>query len=254
MNILDDTNEHKPPTLVEKKPDDFNLTLSDSGEDGHFMDDESVIVSVEKDQHKDVIKIDPDKKLSNKKPSVKPFPKIKGRGRGGKGRGRGRGGREYMKGGRGRGRGSGGRAYHDVRYSNDNNPPKYPQPNHWNKPNSINHSQYHDNSVAYSNGDRYHDDNYSNKHNYDHHNAHQNYGGNDYDCRMSVPDSSHGYNKRKCNNTDQSKTLSLVFNGAVKSVKLINSNDLVKFNNDSFLKVGSKLIRLTLNSKWEYVC
>ena len=33
----------------------------------------------------------------------------------------------------------------------------------------------------------------------------------------------------------------------MKSVKLINSKDLVKLNNDSFLKFGSKLIRLTLN-------
>lgn len=48
VNILDDSKEHKPPTLVEKQPDQFNFTLSDSGEEDH---------SINREQEKDLKKM-----------------------------------------------------------------------------------------------------------------------------------------------------------------------------------------------------
>ena len=237
VNILDDSKEHKPPTLVEKQPDQFNFTLSDSGEDGHFIDEVSVM-SINKEEEKDLKKNELKTKSANIKRRTQSSPSNRGRGRGG--RGRGRGGRDYMRGGRGWGRG--GRGNRGGRYPNIFYQNNYRNENNRNHPNNHDDRSYahpHSHSVAYSNGDRYHDDNYSI--NYDTGMT------NKFDGRNTSLGYCHGYNKRKVITTDQSNTLSLDFNGIIKSVKLINANDLVKLNDNSFLKVGSKLIRLTTN-------
>ena len=255
VNILDDSKVHRPPTVVQN-PETFVFSLSDSGDDCNGLDidniplqplDEKPSSDIENSNHLEL-----KKKMKNETRLKKPEPNshgMKSHGKGGRGRGRGRLPRDQnQRGGRGgRGPGSGGR--NGGRFNNNYNPNNCNNRSNWNDNSSYNrphdgYNQNHDRSVAFNPQNRYYDD-YQNNHN----------GYDDYTSYNGGEFHNDGFNgqyhpsalKRNDPTPENNATFSLAFDGVIKTVRLINMNDIVKLNNDEFYKMGNKLFKLTLN-------
>ena len=277
-DIINDSKRHRPPILIQKPQTlDFSLSADD---DGGILDLDDISVSPitknfnnneekeGKGKPKHPIKSKPKKQSNRGKGPKKPknlqfILKAGGRGDMG-GRGRGNGGRGGGRGGRG-GRGNGGRTNgycgggrlqnNFQPNHNQYQPPPFVPGNQWQNNNMLNHQ--HDNSVAYSMNERNHAP-YNEPPNYTNNNwseDHQRHCPNEYNRSNNPSEMSHmSYHvddnsnmKRKHSTVDRNQSFSLDFGGVIKSVKLINANDVIKLNTDEYYKSGNKLVKLVIN-------